>query len=508
MRSPRRALAPLALALVSAALATGALAPRARAQALFLGSEFQVNTFTAGAQYWISVAASAAGDFVVVWESSDGQDGSQGGIFARRFSSVGTGLATEFQVNIETAFRQGYPAVAMESNGDFAIVWESAESDGSARGIVGRRFSSAGAALASEFQVNTYVYGNQSAPAVGADGDGDFLVAWSSFEQDGYGTGVFAQRFSSAGAPVGGEFQVNAYTVGTQRFPAMAAIADRSFVVVWQSARDGAGYGIFARLFASSGAPLGDEFQVNTSTLGGQRAASVAASAGGDFVVAWSSGQFGFDYNALAQRFSSAGIALAGEFQVHTYTAFYQRYPAVAPSPGGGFVVVWEDLGQDAYPPGIFARRFSSSGAGMASEFQVHTYTTSGQRSPAVAASANGRFVVAWQSKHQDDSSYGVFAQRFGRADPPRRRRRRLGPGAHRRPAAAALRVRLPRRDARHRRRSPPAARAATRPRSRPISRRTSTDAPAAATLRCGSSPPRLVPGCSARRHRRVSATW
>jgi len=39
-----------------------------------VGSEFQVNTYTTGAQYFPSVAMDATGNFVVVWTSS-GQDG-------------------------------------------------------------------------------------------------------------------------------------------------------------------------------------------------------------------------------------------------------------------------------------------------------------------------------------------------------------------------------------------------------------------------------------------------
>jgi hypothetical protein len=47
--------------------------------------------------------------------------------------------------------------------------------------------------------------------------------------------GVFAQRFDSAGARVGGEFQVNTYTVYGQRDPSIAMRADGFFVVAWAS---------------------------------------------------------------------------------------------------------------------------------------------------------------------------------------------------------------------------------------------------------------------------------
>ena len=56
----------------------------------------------------------------------------------------------------------------------------------------------------------------QSHPAVAMDADGDFVVAWQSYVQDGSSYGIFARRFNAAGVAQGGEFQVNTYTTGNQ----------------------------------------------------------------------------------------------------------------------------------------------------------------------------------------------------------------------------------------------------------------------------------------------------
>ncbi|HUQ72267.1 MAG TPA: hypothetical protein VM165_22265, partial [Planctomycetaceae bacterium] len=45
-----------------------------------------------------------------------------------------------------------------------------------------------------EFRVNTYTTGVQSGAAVAVDGDGDFVVVWTSNGQDGSSVGVYAQR--------------------------------------------------------------------------------------------------------------------------------------------------------------------------------------------------------------------------------------------------------------------------------------------------------------------------
>ena len=74
-----------------------------------------------------------------------------------------------------------------------------------AQGARVKRFDSTGARVAAEFMVNTYTSGNQSgtyavygnsAPAVGIDSAGDFVVAWHSNQQDGSGGGIFAQRYA------------------------------------------------------------------------------------------------------------------------------------------------------------------------------------------------------------------------------------------------------------------------------------------------------------------------
>lgn len=63
-----------------------------------LGPEFQVNTYTPNAQDRPAICRDAAGNFVVVWESDNDQDGDQSGIFAQRYNSIGQALGAEFQV--------------------------------------------------------------------------------------------------------------------------------------------------------------------------------------------------------------------------------------------------------------------------------------------------------------------------------------------------------------------------------------------------------------------------
>ena len=215
-----------------------------------VGSEFQVNTYTTSTQSEPGAASvGTAGYFVVTWQSN-GQDGNQYGIFGQRFDSGGTLAGAEFQVNSFTSYRQVYPAAAgLGASGNFVVVWRDVLQDGSSYGVFGQRFDSGGNALGTEFQVNTYTTSAQYRPSVSTVGtNGSFVVAWSSGGQDGSSNGVFAQLFTSSGAASGAEFQVNAYTLSVQNFPSVASLGTTgNFVVAWISRnQDGYGQGTFA----------------------------------------------------------------------------------------------------------------------------------------------------------------------------------------------------------------------------------------------------------------------
>jgi len=387
-------------------------APRAAAQPA--GSEFRVNAVTTNAQTAPSVAADSAGRFVVVWSSS-GQDGSMAGVFGRRFFASGAPLGAEFLVNTTTTDSQGPPAVASDSSGNFVVVWQSSNQDGSSAGIFGQRFASSGAPAGAEFHVNTYTTNLQAAPSVASDSAGNFVVAWSS--KDGSSYGIFAQRYSSSGSPLGGEFGVNSSTTGNQALSSVARDPSGSFVVAWMSTgQDGSPseYGVFGQRFASSGSPLGAEFRVNAYTTGNQLNPSVAAVSSGDFLVVWvSAGQDGSLDGVFGRRFGSSGTSLGAEFRVNTYTTEKQNAPSAASGPGGDFVVVWNSYGGDGSNYGVFAQRYASSGAPFGTEFRVNTYTSFYQLVPSVAIVSDGDFAVVWQSFSQDGSVGGVFAQRY-----------------------------------------------------------------------------------------------
>jgi len=399
--------------LITALVAVVSFPGGAWAQVVPVDPEFRVNTYTTGAQDLSSIASDALGNFVVVWQDSGGQDGSGLGIFGQRFDNGRAPLGPEFLVNTYTTDAQFAPRVAADASGNFVVVWQSYTQDGSNNGVFGQRYASSGVPLGPEFQVNTYTTSYQTLPSIATDVSGNFVVVWQSNTQDGSSLGVFGQRFASSGSPVGPEFRVNTYTTGLQRTASVASDTSGNFVVIWQSAQDGSSNGVFGQRYASSGAPLGPEFRVNTFTTGSQYFADVSSDSAGNFVVVWVSPQDGSNNGVFGQRYASSGAPLGPEFRVNTYTTSgaTQARPSISSDSSGNFVVVWQTPQDPNY--GIFGQRYASSGIPVGTEFRVNTYTTAGQTRSAVASDPVGNFVVVWSSDLQDGSNYGIFGQRY-----------------------------------------------------------------------------------------------
>ena len=381
------------------------------------GPEFQVNTMRSGAQEDPAIAMRDSGGFVAVWSRS--YDGSSKGVSAQRYDSAGSPLDGEFWVNSHTADEQSTPDVAMDADGNFVVVWQSYAQDGSGYGVFGQRYDNAGTQLGDEFRLNSRTMSWQFQPSVAAAPDGDFAAVWTSGGQDGNGYGVYGQQYDSTGNPLGSEFRVSSYAPDDQSMPDVAMDADGNFVVVWQSeTQDGSGYGVFGQRFDAGGVKLGDEFPLSSHTSGDQLAPSVAVAPNGDFVAVWASaGRDGDGSGISGQRYDSTGRPFGWEFRVNTENVGDQHSPSVTTDASGNFVVTWisEHSGWD-----VSGQRYNSFGIKLNEEFPISSYTAdSEKRCPAIAADRDGDFVTVWASDGQDFDTFGVFGKRFEENDPP-----------------------------------------------------------------------------------------
>jgi S-layer homology domain len=414
--------------LVWALLAFFAIAALARGQAPVFGPEFQVNTTTTSYQYAPSVAnIGPASNFVVVW-SSDGQDGSQTGAVGRLFNAAGTPLGGEFAINVSTTGYQDRVLVGSNAAGNFVVAWTEFVSYDASYEIRARRFDSSGTPQGGDIVVNTWTTGTQVYSPVAMDSAGNFVVVWNSAPdfltgqtpQDGSGSGIFARRFDANGNPLSAEFQVNQYTTGSQYSPRIAMNPAGDFIIVWTSEhQDAQASSIMARRYDNVGAPLGGEFRVNTQEANFQQEPDVALDPAGRAIVVWQSNeQDGSEMGVYGQRFDASGNKLGPEFNVNAFTPSDQWRPRVVAGFGssdpGEFAVIWHSEAEDGSDAGVYAQHFDETGRRSSLELRVNEFTAGFQGYPAIAAQPNGQFVAAWQSEGNDGSDLGIAARLAG----------------------------------------------------------------------------------------------
>jgi hypothetical protein len=285
----------------------GVFARRYNSNGIPQGDQFPVNSFTTDSQDSPRVALGESGNFVIIWTSQ--HNNFQPDIYARRFNSDGEPEGNEFLVSLNNTNGQYYPKIAMDNKENFAVTWVSNYIDPSNYDVYVRRFDSTGSGIGSEFRVNVYTESAQDVTSIAMDDSGDFVVAWTSYGQDGGGFGAHARRFNSNGEALGSEFRANTYTTGDQDFPEIAMDAAGDFVISWVSTQDGDAFEIYARRYNSLGDPVSPEFRVNSISNGDQYSTAVAMDAAGDFIITWRGpGQSGYD--SFAQRYNRFGRRL------------------------------------------------------------------------------------------------------------------------------------------------------------------------------------------------------
>jgi hypothetical protein len=212
----------------------GVFAQRYNSSGVAQGSTFRVNTPQQDNQGAPSIAMDSAGDFVIAW--LDGGTTQAAGVYAQRYNS--SGVAQGGNTAISTVAGASDPSVAMEPTGQFVIAWQFTQT-GTSPGIEAQRFDTGGNALTSVVPLSTPESYFQTHPSVAIDSEGDFVVAWESDGVNGTASSlgtILAQRVNSGGTLIGPtQFQPSTQTGDSQTASEVASNADGNAIFVWQS---------------------------------------------------------------------------------------------------------------------------------------------------------------------------------------------------------------------------------------------------------------------------------
>lgn len=243
--------------------------------------------------YKLAAAARADGSFSTAMLSGvyGGTEDPKYRVGAGSYTVDGIAAADPFVVHAE--IRSGvyglHPKVGVAGlpGTRLVVVWSDLGSDGWGNGIVARIFEADGTPVTGEIVVNTYVAGDQLFPDVAADAAGSFVVVWDSAGQDGWGEGVYGQRFDATGAKVGPEFQISSNAPSAQLDADVAMDAAGNFVVAWTSTDepDGWSWELFGRSYGADGSARGEPVWISEGSPGSYERAQVALSDAGVLVV-------------------------------------------------------------------------------------------------------------------------------------------------------------------------------------------------------------------------------
>jgi hypothetical protein len=216
-----------------------------------MGPNFLVNDNSdPSAQTWPHVAINDSGDFIVAW--SDNRSGTSAP-FAQRFDRHGARVGHNWQV--DSSGRE--PGGWLSNQGDFWITWKSDN------GIKVRHYNAAQQSLDTILRISDDASGTLASPELVGTGAGSVWIAWMDHRRGNWD--IFAQRLSSSGQPLGGNFRVNDDDMPADHtLPSLSYDGDSTIYLTWSDSRILGNLDVRGRAYATVGTALDTSFLVNT----------------------------------------------------------------------------------------------------------------------------------------------------------------------------------------------------------------------------------------------------
>ena len=327
------------------------------------------------------------------------------------------GVWYEARVNSFTKSTQSHSAMDVAADGQTVVVWDSRRQQKGSYGVYLQRYSEAGKPLGPETQVNLLTRGLQNRPVVSTDGQGGIWVAWESFGQDGSLGAVMARRFS-AEHPGGKDFLggsevlVNEITAGQQSDVVVAGNSDGGATFFWNSYENGRTR-VKGRQFDRLGKPAGSEFAI--SAVEKNQKLPTVARVDDRLMVAWAeSTTSGVPTGVRAKVVDAGGKTLIESFDVHTSEG--QHIEPSIDADEDGFAIAWLTAEGEEYA--AYARRFNQTGSATSSAIRVTEKDANYVSGVAVAVGQDGQTLVSWNELVKQSSGRDINVQaRFIKAD-------------------------------------------------------------------------------------------
>lgn len=251
------------------------------------------------------------------------------------------------------------------------------------------------ARVGGEFRINTYTPGVQRFSRAAGLPDGGFVVAWTSEGQDGDAGGVFGKRFGADGQASSPEFLVNSTTNGSQSAQRLAVAPDGTFLVVWGTSPE---HRIMGRRFDMAANPITEEIRISDDAFRLVFSPDVAANETGEFVVVWGFGDIGGDL-IRGQALDADAHPKGSAFLLSDPSGFRgDRQPAIASGQGSSFMAVW----CTGFRGSVDGRVFEGPAQPMGQGFTVSDNVVFELAQPQICHHQGSEFVAVWEGRRGD----------------------------------------------------------------------------------------------------------
>ena len=351
--------------------------------------DFSINSDPLGTSYSpfaSTIAVLPDGTTLVAWVRQVGQWSDETEIYSRWIGPDGTPVGADFLVNTTTTEFQSRPVATVTAQGKVFLAWESGDGgDGDGVGLRGVVLDPLDQTPGSDFLINPVAAGsgifagqcNQSQVSLDTLSNGRVFALWTSYDgSDGDGYAIRGRFFGGDGTALGDDFVINSTSLGGQYQPKSTELSDGRILVTYSSSdnADGTQGNIRARIIGTDGTFSGNDFVLNSTPGGYQTYADVTALTYASALVTWfSSGVF-------------------------------------TPDPSGG---------NPHFAPGeLRARILGADSLPLGPDFQVNSTDLSASYSkPVVTTLIDGRALVVWYSGDAGDGDWGCLRGRLISSD-------------------------------------------------------------------------------------------
>ena len=356
-----------------------------------------------------SIAMDSLGNYVVVYTDYDSGSSSKG-VFAQRYQSNGTAIGTALSVNTTTTGDQYDPEVAMDHVGNFVVVWT--DHSGFDYDVYARRFDTNGVPLGDAYQVNSepLLTAVQHQPDVAMDAVGNYtIVYWVEYALTLIDL-IAYKRYSATGTETDGGLATSREGASN---PEIALDDNNNGYLVWRHSSLLDAGNIMMKPISTFGDATTGESIVNTTQSHTQSHASVSISGdGSQLAVAWQSGhdtgsgQDGSAWGVYTKAYNLSAGTDSGEQRVNDFTLGAQSEPSVAMNDQGSYVVTFTDYNGDKtgiVQPDVYVQEYLPTGIGTGPNALLNSTTSGNQTSPAVVMNNAGQYATVWATSSATD---------------------------------------------------------------------------------------------------------